>query len=129
MKKYTLKWWYLKWKIEKGFMKELSKNLRKDWYFVYHIQDIWAASRMLDMYCIKPNWESLWIECKKIIGSTFNISQFEFNQIELLTFMDEVNPELALVAIYSQKHNDYVMFRFKDLIKMKNEKWWIKVFK
>jgi hypothetical protein len=36
--------------------------------------------------------------------------------------MDEVNPELALVAIYSQKHNDYVMFRFKDLIKMKNEK-------
>lgn len=128
MKKYNLKWWYTKWKIEKGFMKELSSNLRKDWYFVYHIQDIGTSSRMLDMYCITPNWESLWVECKKIIGSTFNVSQFEFNQIELLTLMDKRNPKLAVIAIYSQKHNDYKIYTFTELMKLKNEKWGVKVF-
>jgi len=125
---FELKWWYKKWHIEKDFQAEIFKRLRNLWWICYHVQDIWLWTRFLDWIIVDRWWSSWFIEFKKIKWNTFNISQFEPSQIDLLRDLDKRNPELARVFIYSEKHSKYCVYRFSFLFSMQNDKWGIKVF-
>jgi hypothetical protein len=127
-KHYELKWNYKKWAIEKWFEKEIMQYFRKDWFIVFHPQDVWLAAKFLDCHLVSPEWWLYWIEFKKIEKDTFNVSQFEDSQVLLLRELDKRNPDIAKVYIYSVKHNDYKSFTFTELWQLRNEKWGIKIF-
>jgi len=126
-KKYTLKWGYKKWKIEKSFQSEIMKNLRWEWYICYHIQDIWLANKFLDMFFIDNDWVCRFIEFKKIEKDTFNVSQFEDWQVILLRELEKRNPDIARVYIYSVKNNDYISLKFSTIWDNRNDKGGIKL--
>lgn len=126
--KFELVWNYKKWKIEKWFQFEIVKNLKKLWFICFHPSDIWMNNKFLDLHLIDINWNLWWIEFKKIDKDSFNFKQFEDWQIILLREFEKRNPEIARVFIYSVKHNDYKILTFNEIIKLKNEKWWIKLF-
>jgi len=123
-----LKWNYKKWRIEKDFQTEILWYLRKLWYIAYKIADIWLNAKFLDSFYIDEYWICRFIEFKKIEKDTFNVSQFENNQIILLRELDKRNMDTAKVYIYSVKNNDYKVYNFSELWNMKNEKWWCKLF-
>lgn len=124
---YPIKWNYKKWNIEKGFMAEISKFLRADGYFCYHVPDATVSYRLLDLVCISPKWDIILVEFKKINLYTFNMSQFEPSQIGLLNFMERVHAKHAIV-IYSQETNTYVVTSYSDIRQGINEKNGIKLF-
>lgn len=126
--KFELVWNYKKWKIEKWFQFEVVKNLKKLWFICFHPADIWMANKFLDLHLIDINWNLWWIEFKKIDKDSFNFKQFEDWQIILLREFEKRNPEIARVFIYSVKHNDYKILTFSEIIKLKNEKWGLKIF-
>ena len=126
-KKDILKWEYKKWKIEKWFEAEIMKNLRWEWYICFHPQDIGLAWKFLDCHFITPEWDLWWIEFKKIEVDSFNVKQFEDNQVILLRELEKRNPDIARVFIYSVKNNDYISLSFSTIWDNKNEKWWIKL--
>lgn len=127
-KKYKLKGWYKKWRIEKDFQAEISKKMRDDWFITFHPQDIWYALKFLDLHFIHKDWDIWWIEFKKINLDSFNVKNFEDSQVILLPQLEKINKELCKVYIYSVKHNDYKIFNFSDLRNNRNSKWWIKIF-
>lgn len=118
---------YRKGKIEKDFEAEVFRHLRKHGYFSYHIQDIWLGTRLLDWIIISPQWLIFLIEFKKTDGYTFNLSQFEPSQIQLLTLMKERNAP-AYIMVYSQKTKTYWFGTYEYLISQANSVWWIKLF-
>lgn len=124
---YPIKGNYKKGNIEKGFMAEVSKFLRADWYFCYHVPDATVSYRLLDLVCISPKWDIILVEFKKINLYTFNMSQFEPSQIGLLNFMERVWAPHA-IAIYSQATNSYVVTSYWYIRKNINDKNGIKLF-
>lgn len=125
---FTLKWGYEKGKKEKWFESEIFRNLRKLWYICYHPQDVGLAYKFLDWIIVSPEWDIGFIEFKKVEWSSYNISKFEESQIILLKELDRRNPDIARVFIYSVVHNDYKIFTFTELWKMKNSNGGIKIF-
>jgi len=126
--KYTLKWGYKKWRIEKDFQKEIVKNLEKEWYITFHPTDIGYLDKFLDLHFISPVWDIWWIEFKKIEKDSFNVKDFEDSQIFLLPKLEKIDSSIAKVFIYSVKHNDYKIFNFSELWLNKNDKWGVKIF-
>lgn len=125
---YTLKWGYKKWHIEKDFQAEIFRNMRKYWWICFHIQDIWLWYRFLDWIIVSPTGDPWFIEFKKIKWATFNISQFEPSQVDLLMELDSRSPWLAMVFIYSEKYWTYAAYSFTQLWTSKNSKGGIKIF-
>lgn len=127
LKNIPIRWNYKKWKIEKNFQSEVFQFLRNREYFCYHIADIWMWYRLLDAYIIDPQGNQFLIEFKKTDGLTFNMSQFEPSQIELLDLMEK-RWALSYIMIYSQKTNTYWVGQYSYLKSNANSKWWIKLF-
>lgn len=126
---FQLKWWYKPWRIEKDFRIELQSKLEKlKWFIVFHPADIWLSNKFLDLHLITLEWIWYWLELKKIPCDTFNVKNFEDEQVILLREMEKRNPELARVWIYSIKHNDYKILRFSEIWNNQNEKWGVKIF-
>lgn len=113
---FNLKGWYKPWQIEKWFEKELMTLLRNiKNYICFHPQDVWLATKFLDVHFITEEWQCHWIELKKIPWDTFNVKDFREDQVFNLREMEKRNPEIARVGIYSVKHNDYKVLRFSEI--------------
>lgn len=125
---FHLKWGYKKWAIERWFQTELIWILRGLWNIVFHPQDVWLASKFLDVHFITKQWIWFWLELKQIKWDTFNVKKFEEDQVLFLREMDKRNPELARVWIYSVKNNDYKILTFSEIWNNQNEKGWVKIF-
>jgi hypothetical protein len=52
---------------------------------------------------------------KKIKGDTFNVKNFEDDQVTLLRELDFLNKEIARVGIYSIKNNEYKILTFSEI--------------
>lgn len=122
-----IKWSYKKWHIEKDFQSEVFRYLRAREFYCYKIADIWMWYRLLDAYILDPQGNQFLIEFKKTDGFTFNMSQFEPSQIELLDLMEK-RWALSYIMIYSQKTNTYWCGQYSYLKSQANAKWWIKLF-
>lgn len=120
-----IKWWYT---LEKWFEREMLSLLRQKWYICFKPQDVWLASKFLDIHFITNNWWVHWLELKKITGNTFNVKKFEDSQVILLRELEKRNSEIARVWVYSIKHNSYKILRFSEIWDNKNEKGWVKIF-
>jgi len=128
IKYFELRWRYKSWFIEKWFQTEFMKKLTSLNFINYHIPDVWFSNKFLDLFFVDKKWFTRFIEFKKIMKDTFNVSQFEEWQVILLKELDQRNINSARVWIYSTKHNEYVLLTFSEIWKNKNEKWWIKLF-
>jgi len=124
---FKLKWNYKSWRIEKWFEIEIINKLRAMGFRCFHPQDVWLWNKFLDLHIVSPIHkprELAWIEFKYIKWDTFNIKALRDNQIEDLKLLED----FAEVWIYSVKRNDYKRFYLKDLWRLKNDKWSIKIF-
>ncbi len=125
---FKLKGNYKKWRIESQFQSELLWKMRWMWNICHHIADIWLWNKFLDLFFVTKKWLCLFIELKQIPWSTFNVKNFEEDQVILLREMDKRNPELARVWIFSVKHNTYKILTFSEIWRAQNEKGWVKIF-
>ncbi len=126
---FQLKWNYKKWSIEKGFEKEIMSLLR--WlrnYICFKPQDVWLATKFLDVHFITDKWVCHWLELKQIPWDTFNVKKFEDDQVIVLRELEKRNSEIVRVWIYSIKHNDYKILKFSEIWNNQNEKWSVKIF-
>ena len=122
-----LRWGYKKGHIEKGFQSEVTKFLRSQWWYAHHIEDVWFSTRLLDLYCLSPNGLQMLIELKKTSWFTFNLSQFEPSQVELMIRLEKHNVPYK-VLIYSQRTNTYKVTTYWELLSLSNDKNGIKLF-
>lgn len=126
---FKLKGWYKVWEIERGFQKELMTRMRETLnYICFHPQDVWWAGKFLDVHFITPEWTAHWIELKKIKWDTFNVKNFEEDQVYILKELEKRNPEIARVGIYSIKRNEYKILTFSEIWDNQSKIWSVKIF-
>lgn len=126
---FKLQGWYKKWAIEKWFEKEmmsLMRWLRND--ICFKPQDVWLATKFLDVHFITKEWNLHWLELKQIPWDTFNVKKFEDDQVIMLRELEKRNSEIARVWIYSIKYNDYKILKFSEIWNNQNEKGSVKIF-
>jgi len=126
---FKLQGWYKKWAIEKWFEKEimsLMRGLRND--ICFKPQDVWLATKFLDVHFITKEWNLHWLELKQIPWDTFNVKKFEDDQVIILRELEKRNSEIARVWIYSIKHNDYKILKFSEIWNNQNEKGSVRIF-
>lgn len=114
-------------KVEKDFESDIFTHLRKNWYMCYHPADEWLGYKYLDWVIDCPDWSSFRIEFKKTDWFTFNMSQFEPNQIVILEYFLAHGNE-AYVMVYSKKTKTYWIGTYEYLKSQANSVWWIKLF-
>lgn len=113
---FNLTWWYKPWEIEKWFQTELLGLLRYKFnYICFHPADVWYSTKFLDVHFITPEATLHWLELKKIKWDTFNVKNFEEDQVTLLRELEFLNPEIARVWIYSINNNDYKILKFSEI--------------
>lgn len=113
---FNLQGGYEFWKIEKWFQTELLTLMRyKLNYICYHPADVGYSNKFLDVHFITDKWQCHWLELKKIKGDTFNVKNFEDDQVTLLRELDFLNKEIARVGIYSIKNNEYKILTFSEI--------------
>jgi len=122
----------LKWpfKLEKEFQWALNKQLVNRWDYVYKFPDTWYAKKPYDFICINSKWFWLTyhIELKIINIDTININKLEPQQHYYLNHISHINPDIALVWVWSKRHNEYKMFKYLDFMTMADSKWSVKIF-
>lgn len=119
---------YRKWRIEKDFQTDIFTALRKLNWICFHPDDVWLSNKFLDWITVSPEWDTVYLEFKKIDLYTFNLSQFEPWQIVLLTKMWMRKNAEAYVPIFSKAKWEYKIFTFQELKDMANDKWGCKIF-
>lgn len=119
---------YKKWHIEKDFQSDVFKKLRAKWWICYHIPDVWMSTKFLDAICVSPEGDIVFLEFKKTDWLTFNFSQFEHSQLILLNDLRRRPNCEVYIPIYSQKTHTYVVRTFSELLDLRNDKWWCKLF-
>lgn len=122
-----IKWNYKSRKIENWFQSEIFTYLRKRDYFCYHPADIWYGTKLLDSIIISPEGKVFFIEFKKVMWYTFNMSQFEPSQIDVLELMLDRWVEVYIM-VFSVKTNTYWVGTYQYLKANANELLWVKLF-
>jgi len=126
---FTLAGWYKPWQIESDFQSELLGLLRYKYnYICFHPADVGYSNKFLDVHFITPQGNCHWLELKKIQWDTFNVKNFEDDQITLLRELHHLNPEIARVWIYSVKNNDYKILTFPEIWDAQSKIWSVKIF-
>ena len=115
-------------RLEKEFQSELNKQLRNNWWFVYKMPDTWFAKKPYDMYAISPEWITYHCELKIIAVNSININKLEPQQHWSLKYISKINPNIAMVLIWSKKHSDYKIFTYNEFMSLSNTEWTVKVF-
>jgi len=118
---------YKKGHIEKDFEAEVFKHLRKHGHYCYHIPDVWLGLKLVDAICIGNTGMIYLIEFKITTGYTFNMSQFQPIQIQVLEFC-RARSAPAWVMVYSTKTETYWVGTYEYLKSQANSAWWIKLF-
>lgn len=112
-----LKWVKMpkKWFIyEKDFTTYFLKELEKKWFWSKKWSDGSWDTKPYDCNIV-TNKNSYHCEIKVIDNEIITLKDFRPNQVRWLTTIAKLW-WLAIAIIYSQKHNNYVVINFKDLL-------------
>lgn len=91
------------------------KALERIGYWGFKMPDNNHTPKPYDMYTISPEWITYHCELKIIECDTFNKDDLRPNQKKSLKEVSMRNPDVALVLVYSKKHQDYVIMRYVDV--------------